>query len=352
MVFAASAAASDRESASASAAREAHGHAPFVHGAWESRLDHAAPAECPSDTDFREAIRARLSSPPSSSPPSPGPASEPAPAPQYRVQIQWLGAAGYEGALLVDDPVAGTHGRRLSAAACAELSDALAFLTALAIELEGRPGELPETDLPIAPPIDADASAGMGPAATGTAAGRERLASAPRARFSAALAVGLRGGVRPALAPTVDSYAVWSFGTTRTWTSVLAGAVVAPLARTTVAEASARLGLIAGRFAVCPWSRALAYGVSIAPCAGFELGVLPSYGAAGDARSGFPLWFAAELGLVSRWMPAGSAFFVEAQAKALFAVQKSRSYFGPADTTIYVASAIVGATLLGAGIAF
>lgn len=205
--------------------------------------------------------------------------------------------------------------RDLAAADCAALVDALALVTALALD--------PRADAPAPPPPPTRSSRafalgaavagalGVGPDPVPSIAGFGEVALRDRVR----LRLGVRWGRRA----------------------------------TTVADARATFSSARVHLDACPRVLAVARGaLDLGACAGLQLGVLAARGAQiADATSAVRPWLAPAGLARARWR--AGRWFAELEVAVAVPLVRDRFYFAP-DVTVHRAPAVVGEAALGAGV--
>lgn len=323
------------------------------------RITFRAPEGCPDEGSFFARVRARASK---ARPAQSGPEAMGARA----FDVEMDSGPPASGRVAVGDRTHPDGVRRVEAATCAEVADALALVIALAIEPGAAPpataptpidqrASRPPADPPIAPPAaSATVSPGLrSPSPATSAPAREAQArpSPARPNERRSLLVGLDAavdvGVSPAALFGLSPYVGWQSKST---------ALFAPALR--VAFDRARSGVLAvpngtaaftwtvGRVDACPFGKSLA-SVRISACARLEAGALEVAG--GDivnARGKTRAWVAAGALARAEWTFL-EPFFVEVEAAGVVRATDDRFVFLP-DTTVYHVP-LVGA---GAGAGF
>jgi hypothetical protein len=282
---------------------------------------HVSGEGCLADRDFRREVAARVTEVrPTQS--------------HYAVDIRRVDNA-WEGTLTVTDEHGAAHARTLRGASCIEVTHAIAFLTALVLEL-GRlddASEAPSSPAPSAP------RAAHPPASPPPVSSQNKRAPAKAPAWipSLGIAASARGGLANALRPAGELF----FGIALDRASALApsfvlagffggnaGDVSAPAGRPGV---SLDLWLLGGRASACPL-RFRAGPVEARPCAGFELGaVIARAQAVALPRTNGAPWFAGELSASVR-VVFSTGLFVEAMSAIVIPAILTDYYIEPAST--------------------
>ena len=270
-------------------------------------LRYSAPAGCPTRDAVQDQIAARTA------------VRFAARAPRVFAITVVEGAEGYAGALVADRGA----DKQLAAARCDDLVNALALVTALAIDADGT--------APPAPVVAAPAVA-------------------PPARWTPDLAIGagMIGGVTPdpLLAGSIEARA-----SRRHWTLGLA--VLGGRDATTIEGpgegAVADFGWLSGRLAGCRrgWLR----GVEASGCVHVEAGLVRASGEQIiNGRDLDRMWLATGVHGVLRW-PAASRGFAQLQLGAAAPLLRDRYRFMP-GIVVHETAAVTGWVSLGAGVRF
>jgi hypothetical protein len=296
-------------------------------------LSYAASADCPSEAAFRADVRSRVEN------------AAAADGARLDVRIE-ARAEGYAGHIVVRDAAGGTGRRTIEGATCNEVAGALAFLTALAIDLGGQIEELRPVARP--PPKVPPAPQSAPPA--------PKRPPPPRPFSLSPLAVGpvARGGFRvgfgTGLAPAAElavfvgtSHAHGFAPRLELSTAFSRGTVTRP-------EGGAELVLLASRLTGCPVRLGVdTFGVR--PCAGLEVGGVFARGVdiPGALSQRHP-WLASEIGAQVEWRFA-SRFFLELAGGPGFPALRQRYYFAP-NTPVHTFPPVTVRANIGVGAVF
>jgi hypothetical protein len=241
---------------------------------------------------------------------------------------------------------AGREGRRsIQGPTCSDVSQTLAFLAALAIELGGR---VEEEAAPSAAP-SAPTPTASGPKSAPPRAPAALAAPEGTWKWAGVLAGGVRGGLAPSVRPSAELGV--DFGATGggLLTPALRATLVGALSRISHSAGTAELTLLAGRFEGCP----LRFGgraIGLRPCAGIEWGAVFAHGEVAGGRSVVEPWGGAEAGLrLEAWL--SRRFFLELSAAAVVPFFRTRYFFVP-ERIIYTVPAVTGRAGLGLGFRF
>ena len=255
--------------------------------------------------------------------------------------------AGFTGELVALDR-SGKQGRRsLRGESCAEVSQTLAFLAVLAIELGGRVEPEPVAAAPAAtaPPPP--------PVTPAKPAPRRQPMSKPAPertwRLSALVGAGLRGGLAPSVRPAAELG--FDAGATRPkgFSPSARALIVGSLSRIEHSAGAAKLSLLAGRIEGCP----LRFGssaVGFRPCLGVELGAVFARGEIEGGRSVVEPWGSAETSLrVETWLL--PQLLLELSGAAVVPFFHTHYFFVP-DQVIYTVPGVTGRAGLAVGYRF
>jgi hypothetical protein len=290
------------------------------------RVEYAAPAGCPQQADFQSGVAART--------PLARFTGEPG-ARTVRIEVR-AAASGYSGRLTMPIGAGPVRVREFESAACADVVDALALVTALAIDPHAvltpsrSPTSSPAPIAPISPP--------RSPRGYGVNSGAEFVlltaALAPDA-LAGATTYGELESSRPGpLAPSFRASMLYA-------------------QNGLFASASATFALVAGRFEVCPvrigpreaWLRA---------CVVTDAGLLRGEGVAvPHPFVAKEAWLDAGAIARARWSPSGTPLFLEVAAGAVYPITQPTFVYLRPHTLVYgVPAAAAGTVAAGAGVHF
>lgn len=255
-------------------------------------------------------------------------------------------SAGFTGELVAFDR-SGKQGRRsIQGVKCSEVSQTLAFLAVLAIELGGRvepqPAAPPPAAKPPAPPVTAAKPAPSSPPA------REPVPQS-HWKVSGLLGAGLRGGLAPSVRPSAEMGL--DVGATRPngWSPAGRALIVGSLSRIEHSAGTAELSLFAGRIEGCP-VRFGSAAVGVRPCLGLELGAVFASGELEGGRSVVEPWGSSEASLrLETWLSA--RVLLELSGAAVVPFFHTHYFFVP-DQVVYVVPGVTGRAGLVIGYRF
>jgi hypothetical protein len=242
---------------------------------------------------------------------------------------------GYMGTLVAIDPSGMTSSRQIDGKRCSEVAHALAFLTALALELGGHvEAQPPPLPIPAASPAPLPAHEPV-------------IVPPPRTtQVSVVLLGGVRGGLGSAVQPSGEAGV--EIGSN--------GRVLAPSLRLVTfvangsldgAGGSAVLWLVGGRLELCPL-RFASWRFAVRPCLGTELGAVRAEGQTAFApRTATTLWASAEATLSAQWF-ATNSWFVELEGGPVVPLDRTRYYFEP-NRGVYVVPGLTARAAVGMG---
>lgn len=296
-------------------------------------LSYAAPAGCPTEREVVAEVRANV--------------HDAASGDGARIALTIV----QNGTELTGELVAldrsGKEGRRtIHGPTCSEVSQALAFLAALAIELGGRvepdPAAEPAAASPPAPPPRAPKPA---PAST------QVSPPPPRStwRFSGVLGAGLRGGLAPSVRPSAEVGLELADTLARVLAPAVRATAVGSVSRISHSAGTAELSLLAGRLEGCP-VRFGSQVVAVRPCLGVELGAVFAHGDLAGGRSVVEPWGSSEASLRLEVGPFAPVF-LELSAAAVVPFFHTHYFFVP-QQIVYVVPAVTGRAGLAAGLRF
>ena len=321
-------------------------------------LEYVTPGDCPSAGDFEARVKARTLQAEFAE----GKAATVA----VHVTVRSTGSS-FAGHLFMVGHAGTMSTRDVEDTLCADVVDALALVTALAIDpnamLSPSPGARAPTPAPTVPPPVMPPP--VAPPPTASVAPPAPLPAPPEVRRPAVrllwhLDVGIDGKVLGDVAPDAmlggGAYVeLESDGDT----------VVAPSARLSLFAATddvfvsskARFTLLAARADGCP-VRLGAERLSIRPCAGVDVGDLFARGIAiPSPESAAKSWVAMGPLVRARWSPLGRRFFLDLDGAALFPLTRFNYVFQyqtiPTTTRqVHQAPAVLPAVSVGAGVRF
>lgn len=242
---------------------------------------------------------------------------------------------------------AGNEGRRsIQAPTCAEVSQTLAFLAVLAIELGGR-----VEDEPAAIPTPKSVSPAKATAATPAKASKPETPPRPESgwRLAGVVGGGVRGGLAPSVRPSAEAGVDLGVTDTKVLSPALRAMLIGALSRISHSAGTAELSLLAGRFEGC----ALRFGwrpVGLRPCLGVEAGAVFAHGDLEGGRSTVEPWGSAEASLrLEARLP--ERVFLELSGAAVVPFFRTRYFFVP-DRIVYTVPALTGRAGLVVGFRF
>jgi hypothetical protein len=249
--------------------------------------------------------------------------------------------SGYRGVLVAFDSSGNEGSRRIVGDSCAEVSQALAFLAGIAIELGGRIDEEPPRATGPARPAPLPAPVPSVPAVP---------VSAPsRVGVSAVLLADVRGGFGPSPRPTGEIGIELSAREPH-WSPSARWLGFAGTSEFGDRNGSALLRFGGGRLELCPLALGSASFVARA-CAGGELGAVVARGQiANEPKSATKVWASAELSLRVQWF-ATRSFFAELGGGLVLPIVRTQYYFEP-DRVLYTVPDASARAALGLGFLF
>jgi hypothetical protein len=296
-------------------------------------LTYAAPADCPTDDAFRHDVASRL--------------HDESPIANVRLDVAIeANDARFRGTITALDEGAKESARRqIEGESCLEVAHAMAFLAALALELNGHldPDSEPSSAPSSPPPVPPRQPVGQ----AAPVLAPSRVASVPGVRVSALLLGDARDGFGPSVEASGEAGA--ELASVGNGTLSPAARFVAFAGRGSLGSpaGSARLWFGGGRLELCP-IRIGATPLTLRVCAGGELGAVHAQGEVPfEPRAATVPWVTAEATLRLQWF-ATRALFVELGGGPVLPLDRTRYYFRP-DTTLYQAPALGARLALGLG---
>jgi hypothetical protein len=279
-------------------------------------------AECPSEEVFRRDVLARV-------------AADIEVRGRYEIRIDredetWAGTLSVNG----DDGK--VRSRMLRGATCARVEQALALLTAIAIELGGKLEDSEPIVAPATPIVRRATNPPVRPPPL-------RLAPAKTFAWAFALAVGARGALATSLRPALEAGATLEpvrravLRPTATLSFFLATSL-----QSAAGDQVAQLWLLGARLETCPVALETRH-VILAGCVAFEAGSVVASSYAARATP----WLAVDPGLRSE-LAISSKSFLFLAASVLFPVFHTRYYFEP-NETLFSTLAATGRMMIGVG---
>ncbi len=293
-------------------------------------LTYAAPADCPTDDAFRRDVASRL--------------HDDAQSANVRLDVAIeADDARFRGTITaLDDGAKESARRQIEGESCTEVAHAMAFLAALALELNGH---LDPDAEPTPPPSPAPLA--QPPVQVPPVLPPSHVASTRGVRVSALVL----GDARDGFGPNVDAS-----GEAGVELAAVGNGTVSPAARFVAfagrgslgsPAGSARLWFGGGRLELCP-IRIGGTPLTLRVCAGGELGAVHARGEVPfEPRAATVPWVTAEATLRLQWF-ATRALFVELGGGPVLPLDRTRYYFRP-DTTLYQAPALGARLALGLG---
>jgi hypothetical protein len=308
---------------------------------------------CPPAADFVAAVAERVRTAKIA---APGEASR-----EYRVTLRSTGSgSGYAALLEFADSAGAPHSREISSGTCADAAQAMALVTALAIDADGTDepsaaASAAPPDASVTPPAAAPPPAPAPPAKppeVPTARvepprpppsnGREPPASPPL------FDLGLRATATTAKAPDVLLGAEAFFGirdATDVWLAEL-GVAGERGAKSANGPGSARFSFVGGRLRACVLRLALGPSFDLRPCAVFEGGVLAAEGFIDNPATRTDAWLAA--GPLARLTFRSGRVGLHLEGGPMFSITQNDYIFGTKEAP---AATVHEVPLLGAYIA-
>jgi len=265
------------------------------------------------------------------------------------------------GSLAVKDESGTTVARKVDGALCADVAQALAFATALAIDPDARPlpdggstqdaaddtsgapAQGPRPDEASPAPSPEHGSARPTSPAQGASDRRPVEAGRDRGSFDIALGPSLASGIAPRISLGAAASLGWEArpGALVAWLGLEITALRA--LSTPVGTASSSFDFVHGRPTLCLFALALSTEFRIMPCLAAELGVVIGRGsniAAASTETRF--WGAAEVGARAR-LELGRAWFVQADASLVLPLTRYDFVFEDPNTPIYTVPSLAAA---------
>jgi hypothetical protein len=295
-------------------------------------LTYTAPADCPADDAFRRDVASRLHD-------------------ESRVANVRLDVAiapddgGYRGTITaLDDTAKESARRRIEGKSCTEVAHAMAFLAALAIELNGHldPDVEPAPPSPSPPPQPPPQPVVQVPPVSPPSP----VASADALRVSALLLGDARAGFGPGIYASGEAGVEMVGGS---GTVALAARFVAFAGRGSLDSpaGSAWMWFGGGRLELCP-IRIGGTTLIFRVCAGGELGAVHAQGEVPfKPRAATVPWVSAEATLRIQWFVT-RVLFVELGGGPVLPLDRTRYYFEP-DTTVYQPPMVAARVAMGLG---
>jgi len=296
-------------------------------------LSYAAPPGCPTEKQVLAEVRANV--------------RDAASGDGARITLTIVPGDGtFTGELIALDR-AGKEGRRsIQGPTCSEVSQTLAFLAVLAIELGGHVEEeaAPAPATPTPPPA---------PANTAKSAPAKKPVEPPKRepswRLSGVLGGGVRGGLAPSARPAVETGVDFGATGARIVSPDLRAVLVGGVSRISHSDGTAELWLLAARIEGCTlrfgWSA-----VGLRPCVGLEGGAVFAHGELDGGRSTVEPWGSAEAGLrLEAWL--SQRVFLELGGAAVVPFFRTHYFFVP-DRIVYTVPAVTGRAGLLVGARF
>ncbi len=291
-------------------------------------LTYAAPADCPADDAFRRDVASRL--------------HDESHIGNVRLDVVIEADDGrYRGIITaLDDAAKESARRRIEGKSCTEVAHAMAFLAALALELNGHldpevepapppPQPIPEPGVQVPPVVHPS-----------------QVASEHGVRVSALLLGDARDGFGPGVYASGEAGVELAIGS----------GTFAPAARLVAFAGRGSLGSLAGsawmwfgggRLELCP-IRIGGTTFFLRVCAGGELGAVHAQGEVPfEPRAATVPWVSAEATLRIQWF-AARALFVELGGGPVLPLDRTRYYFEP-DATLYRVPVVAARVAMGLG---
>jgi hypothetical protein len=298
------------------------------------RLSYSALGHCPDEADFSARVRARTTRLRFA---QPGETAR-------RFDVTLFDGAPASGEISVVD-AEGPHGaRRVRAATCAEVADAIALIVALAVNPE-TPAH--HDSVPVRAGTRIPGASDASPARRTETTSAEVTSTAGRVFAGADLA--LNGGVTPDVLAAGSPYLGWQ-ATDGTLAPELRLSAIRSMSNEAVSNGQASFAWTAGRLDGCPvaWQAAA---LRVAPCARIEAGAMQVETTGVPApRTRLGGWFAAGALMRAEWGLV-DALFVDAELAALVRATNDRFVVLP-DTTLYQVRLMGLGAALGLGARF
>lgn len=307
-------------------------------------LTYVVPAACPSQESFEAAVLART------------PLARFGESSQARRRFA-IDASAADGRFTASLQVASRDGsvadRHVEGDTCTEVIDALALVTALAIDPNARTAPLAAAAQPAVSALPAPpASSAVAAEPRAKPPSRERAASAgARWEPSVGVAATATGGITPTVLFGVAAHAAIERDVAAWW---------APSVRLTLqagrtfegAGASADFALGVAGLDVCP-SAIQGSAFSFRPCVGATAGILHARGiTVSTPSSADPFWLDLRGSGRLRWSPAGGRVFVELEAGARVPVTRPTFVFRTPRIVVHEVASIAPEAGIGMGLRF
>jgi hypothetical protein len=319
-------------------------------------LDYVAPGNCPSAKDFQARVGARTGHARF--------ADEPAATVAVHVKVRATGST-YAGHLFMVGHLGTMSTRDVEDVLCTDVVDALALVTALAVDSSAalppppvaaaptpaspEPPDAPPPPTPSAPPPPAPVVASPPPSPAPPVDPR------PAIRRVWHLDLGLDGKLLGAIAPdTMPGGGLYGEldSTGRRWLDPSVRLSLFSAANRVFESPQARFTLLAARSDGCP-VRVGSERLSVRPCAAVDVGDLLAKGlGAGVSKTSANPWVTVGPLVRGRWSPGGGRFFIDVDAAALFPVTRPNFVFAQPTTQFYRVPVVLPTASLGAGVRF
>jgi hypothetical protein len=307
-------------------------------------LSYAAPLGCPTEAEFHALVAARTTH--LLRPGATGAARS------FTITID-AAPGRARGALVIREASGREATREVPGEDCREVAEALALITAVAIDADARDPAAASPPVPLTPPSAPAIARSEPPRPAFTAPtpgfSQPRRAAAPYWRLSVGTHLVVTGAVAPdplfglQLLADVTLFSDWALAPTFRLSFVRGRSALA-----STDDGYARFTWLAGRLEVCPstWPRSAAspraagpVRVGISPCALLDLGALTGEGSNTlDAADETRPWVAP--GLLGRLqLDLFRALLLEVEAGVTFPLLKYRYYFSPTTTVFTVPTA-------------
>ena len=305
------------------------------------RIDYRAPTGCPDEAAFSADVRARTTRW----------RIETGDAPARRFVVELAPrAARVHGRLLVTAVNGETAVREVDGATCDEVAEALALMTALAIDPHASLAPIPRPAPPSPPPPAPPAP----PLATMNAAVAEKPLQPPssRWRLAAGAHAGAAGGVAPVLAAGMDAFVDATLARASVWSPsarlLLAYNEALPVSTT---AGTAKFWRLVGGLALCPLRlEVIASTLALVPCAALDVGAVDATGTdTPNGRHERRTWL--DTGITGRleWA-VGARVSLEVEGGALFPLFRYHSTFP--TLAVYDTPLVAGFAGAGAAVRF
>ena len=337
------------------------------------RVDYAAPGNCPTQSDFEDRIRARTSL---------AHFEDAKDAQEVHVVVQPTGFT-YAGHLSLAGHNGAISQRDVEDTLCSDVVDALALVTALAIDPNAllsvaHPASSvshlaiqPSPDVPLPPPIPPMPPTAPPPTLAAPSTPASRPTSQPNAPEAPGATASTWGGAAGAGFLVMAGLAPGALVGGRAFGDLESKSLgaLAPSVRLGLIAAEngafttpvARFLLLTTRVDACPW-RIGSRELSVRPCLSGGLGALRATGIdVAHPTTRVDVW--ADVGALARgrWYPIGGRFFVELEGGILFPLNRPKFVFQappsppnspPVNTPVYTPSPIAATGSLSGGMRF